>query len=163
MENWLLEPNFPRVKAIIETTNSPNKSRVKFTQDRFLLSEFNGTKEYFYFCLLILKIMIFKKKLFLTINKSYTWYIYLKCQVGGAYVDGKPDALAGSVVDITYLLDKKEGSRILDAKFTWIKCNKNFKGFYTTLYDAKNFIEIENILKKNKTVKFLLLNYTEFF
>jgi hypothetical protein len=47
MENWLKEPNYPEVSAILETKSI--RTTIKFSQSRFLLSETGQDKESGYF------------------------------------------------------------------------------------------------------------------
>ena len=68
---------------------------------------------------------------------GYNWLIYMKCSVGGA---------DSSVDSFDYFLSIKTGSITLNKPYTWIMCNKDFSGYYLTLYSTNMFNTLSNAL-----------------
>jgi hypothetical protein len=79
----------------------------------------------------------------------------LTCKAGGTYnATGSTDQhTIGSERDFKFLLTKKEDSMPLDRRYTWVKCNQDFKGYYITDYSKEVFAAIEAVLLSNPEVK----------
>ena len=137
MEQWLLQKNYPLVYTEIKTNPSTGNTVVNFKQDRFLLSE---------------------DQIPGLIDNSpfgFKWPIYLKCRAGG-YINpfnGKKEHLKDGTVDFNYFLVDKEGSIELDSSYTWIKCNKDFKGYYVTDYPIEIYEAFNELLINNAGVR----------
>lgn len=84
IEPWLKQKNYPEVAVLLENSNGQN--RVKFIQDRFLLSEIDEDEEV-----------------------GFKWNIYLQCRAGGQVSNGAEDDLAGDIFSFDYLLREKQG------------------------------------------------------
>jgi hypothetical protein len=132
MERWLLQKNYPLVYIDLKQNASTSHTIVDFKQDRFLLSE---------------------DKIPGLIDDSpfgFKWPIYLKCRAGGSIsLNGQINHLIENSVDFNFFLNESTGSIELDSSYTWIKCNKDFRGFYVTdypvvIYEAFNELLIEN-------------------
>ncbi len=141
MEQWLMQKNYPVVYIEIKTNATTGNTVINFKQDRFLLSEdeLPGLIDFSPF--------------------KYIWPIYLKCRAGG-YINpynGKKEHLKDGTVDFNYFLVGKEGSIELDSSYSWIKCNKDFKGYYLTdypveIYEAFNELLINNAGVSNNSI-----------
>jgi hypothetical protein len=81
---------------------------------------------------------------------SYLWEIYLKCRVGGVFNGG--DDLS-QIDNFTYYLNTKSGFVVLEKKYTWIKCNTDFKGFYVSNYDVANYDKLIEVLSAKPDVR----------
>ncbi|CAF0707260.1 unnamed protein product [Brachionus calyciflorus] len=127
MEPWLLQKNYPEVAVLLETVSG--KTRVRFVQDRFLLSEIQEDDE-----------------------TDFRWRIYLKCKAGGEINGAVVNHLGGSTLEFVYFLQGINGQLDLDRRYTWIKCNTDFKGFYVTDYTNNLFDAFETILLSNRSV-----------
>jgi hypothetical protein len=128
MENWLLQKNYPEVAVILESSSS--KTRVRFRQQRFLLSpeEIPDIPDESPF--------------------GFKWMIYLQCRAGGVYDQSQgPLHLSGQIKEFSFFLDEFEGIYDgLDRRYTWVKCNNEFRGFYVTDYAQAIFDAFTNIL-----------------
>lgn len=78
--------------------------------------------------------------------------IYLQCKAGGTIVNGQPVHTQGFIEDFNYFLKESEGSINLSRVFTWVKCNKDFKGYYVTDYIESNFQALEDVLINQPSV-----------
>lgn len=59
---------------------------------------------------------------------------------------GSEQHITGSVKEFNFFLKDTDGSVDLDRKYTWVKCNKDFKGYYVTDYSNDNFQALEQVL-----------------
>ena len=75
--------------------------------------------------------------------------VYVRCRAGGIYPD---QHAAGSIREFTYFLNDKSGQIDLDRRYTWVKCNNDFKGYYVTDYSAQLFQAFDQILASNPEV-----------
>ena len=85
---------------------------------------------------------------FIFLFKSYTWKIYLRCVAGGNGVSN----LAGTIVPVNFYLGSKQGTLNLPSKYSWIKCNKDFKSFYVTSYSENNVEQLIDVVNKKVDV-----------
>ena len=78
------------------------------------------------------------------------WKIHLQCKAGGTFnaAGTSTQHIAGQLVEFEYFLTSTEGSIDLSRRFTWVKCNKEFKGYYVTEYLDSNY-EIFQFLLEN--------------
>jgi len=136
MENWLLQKNYPEVAVILESSQS--KTRVRFRQQRFLLSteEIPGIPDESPF--------------------GFKWMIYLQCKAGGVYDPSSQGSLhlSGDIKEFSFFLDDFEGVFDgLDRRYTWVKCNNEFRGFYVTDYAPSIFDAFTEILSNKIEVR----------
>ena len=88
---------------------------------------------------------------------DYKWKIYLQCQVGGTYnaTDLNDDDFEstqhtnGNYYNFDFFLTSQKGSIRLPSnrQYSWIKCNRNFNGYYLTSYSDYNFKVLGHLLK----------------
>jgi hypothetical protein len=87
---------------------------------------------------------------------GYVWKIYLQCQVGGNFVQNDLDSgnyesgehANGNFYEFDFFLTNQTGSiRLPNRKYSWIKCNRNFNGYYLTSYSDYNFKVLGYLLK----------------
>lgn len=84
-------------------------------------------------------------------SQSNQWPIYIECKAGG-YRD---DPLAGGdVEEYRYLLKSASGTLELPKQFNWVKCNKDFNGYYITDYGDDQFNSFETVLLHSRDVTF---------
>lgn len=69
------------------------------------------------------------------------WKIHLQCKAGGTYnaAGTTTQHIIGDVVEFEYFLTSNEGFIDLSRRFTWVKCNRDFKGYYVTEYLDSNY------------------------
>lgn len=79
----------------------------------------------------------------------------MDCVAGG--VQG--DALGGTVDSFQYLLTQSTGFLQLAKRYDWVKCNKDFNGYYITDYGNQLFNSFENVLLNRPDVSSNYLNY----
>jgi hypothetical protein len=74
----------------------------------------------------------------------------LQCKAGGTYsaAGGTTQHINGQMVEFDYFLKSNEAFIDLSRRFTWVKCNRDFKGYYVTEYLDANY-EIFNFLLSN--------------
>lgn len=72
--------------------------------------------------------------------------IYLQCKAGGSIVGGVDQHTTGDVEEFNFFLKDSEGTKTLSRKYTWVKCNKDFRGYYITDYSDSNFNALEDVL-----------------
>ena len=103
---------------------------------------------------------LFSLKLNINYIKSYKWLIYLQCKAGGTYnpIAGLDQHLNGDISEFNYFMKDKEAFFDLDRRYTWVKCNKDFKGYYATDYSRNIFSAFTHILLNKPEV-----NCLEFF
>lgn len=58
----------------------------------------------------------------------------------------KAGMLDGTFENFNFYLGNKMGLRSLSKKFDWVKCNRDFNGFYVNNYDANDYKNIINTL-----------------
>ncbi|CAF1192609.1 unnamed protein product [Adineta steineri] len=117
MKNWLEELNYPLVNIVLKVEN--NETKVDFTQSRFIISNALDSSH---------------------LNQTYRWKIKLECLLGG-----HPDS---DIVDvdastIAFIFDTEHTTRIFPGKsYSWIKCNRDFTGYYVTEYSSSSSSDI---------------------
>lgn len=117
MENWLLQINYPFVEVQLEDFGGSQR-RARFTQNRFIQT---------------------KNDLTVPSPFNYNWLIYMKCLAGG-------DATRDIADSFDFFLSTRSGSITLNKPYKWIMCNKDFSGFYLTLYSTNMFNTLSNAL-----------------
>ena len=80
--------------------------------------------------------------------KRHIWPVYLNCKAGG--VVGNP--LGGAVVDFQFLLTGERDSLQLNAAYNWIKCNRDFDGYYISDYYKTLWESFEAVLLSSPEV-----------
>ncbi len=59
----------------------------------------------------------------------------------------------GASEDFNFYLGTETGThRLTSRKFSWIKCNKDFRGYYLTSYSEYNFFALEHVMQNTKNV-----------
>lgn len=89
---------------------------------------------------------------------TYTRHMY-SFILGGNYSDTDIVNIGDDTID--FILETKEETQFLSEKFyTWIKCNRNFQGFYVTEYSSEistisNWQRFSLVLEAQPTVSFI--------
>lgn len=105
MTNWLEEANFPLVN--VDLSIADGNTNVAFSQSRFIISNALNSS---------------------ALNSSYRWQIQLRCVLGG-------DPVNPATNELNFLLLVAGTTTTISGKrFSWIKCNRDFSGFYVTNY-----------------------------
>ncbi|CAF1380877.1 unnamed protein product, partial [Didymodactylos carnosus] len=110
MNNWLDELNYPLLN--VHMTVNDNGTILNFTQSRFLISDALDSSN---------------------LNQSYRWILYIECVLGGNPINGIHTSNIESLPSF-YFSTQQEIQTLNNKYFTWIKCNRNFTGFYVTSY-----------------------------
>lgn len=78
--------------------------------------------------------------------------MFLECQAGGEFNGDQANHLQGTIKNFKFFLKADRDFVDLDRVYTWVKCNKDFNGFYITDYRNELFDSFETILLNNKDV-----------
>lgn len=72
----------------------------------------------------------------------------MQCKAGGTYnpIAGLDQHLNGDITEFNYFMKDKEAFHDLDRRYTWVKCNKDFRGYYATDYSRNIFSAFTHIL-----------------
>ena len=81
-----------------------------------------------------------------TFIQSYKWLIHLQCKAGGSFVNGQNQHLQGTNLDFKYFLTGDRGQLDLDRRYTWIKCNRDFRSYYFTDYVNDMYQAFDQVL-----------------
>ncbi|RNA36671.1 endoplasmic reticulum aminopeptidase 2 isoform X2 [Brachionus plicatilis] len=133
VDRWILQQNYPEVAVLIE--NRSGRTRVNFVQARFLLSQIQE-----------------EDPDLITSPYNYKWEIYLDCQAGGEFIGDQANHVQGMTTQFKFFLTGDRDFVDLDRVYTWVKCNKDFNGFYITDYRNELFEAFEAILLHDMTV-----------
>ncbi|CAF0733249.1 unnamed protein product [Rotaria sordida] len=110
MKNWLEELNYPILNVDLNVNN--NGTYITFNQSRFIISNVLDSSN---------------------LNSNYRWMINIQCVLGGNYSDSDITNLGEDTID--FILETEQETQFLPGKFyTWIKCNRDFQGFFVTNY-----------------------------
>ena len=60
--------------------------------------------------------------------------------------------LMGDTLDFEFYLGSEKGSLSLNGTYSWIKCNRNFRGYYLTTYTEYNFKAVEYVMANSNNV-----------
>ena len=82
-----------------------NGTQIIFTQSRFIISDVLNTS---------------------SLNETYLWKIFTNCELGN---EQDPDRFP-----IELRLETEEKTENISGSYSWIKCNRNFQGFFVTDY-----------------------------
>lgn len=66
----------------------------------------------------------------------------MDCVAGGTL----GDPLGGTPYSFTYWLTQTFGEIVIPGRYDWIKCNKDFNGYYITEYGTRLFSSFETVL-----------------
>ena len=130
MKSWLGEKNYPLLKVNLTLENADTK--VTFTQSRFILSEALNASQ---------------------LNPNYRWKINVKCVLGGTAPNSDTTNVGGDQLE--FMLEGEQDTRTVTGKsYTWIKCNRDFEGFYATTYSfgSSTWPRFSNVLEAQPTV-----------
>ncbi|CAF3867869.1 unnamed protein product [Rotaria magnacalcarata] len=112
MKNWLEEMNYPILNVHLKVNH--NGTYVTFNQSRFIISNVLDSSN---------------------LTSDYRWMISIQCILGGNSSTVDITNLGDDTID--FILETEEETQYLPGKFyTWIKCNRNFQGFYVTKYTS---------------------------
>lgn len=110
MKNWLEEQNYPLLN--VKLTNENDGTNILFTQTRFIISNALNSSH---------------------LDENYRWKINIQCTLGSN------DNLDIDNQTINFILDtEQEIQTISEKNYSWIKCNRDFQGFYVTEYSFPN-------------------------
>ncbi|CAF1112484.1 unnamed protein product [Adineta ricciae] len=129
MKNWLEEANFPILNVHLRANDSG--TYVTFNQSRFIISNALDSSN---------------------LTSDYRWKINIQCVLGGNSSDV---VIANGTIN--FLLETEEENIYLPEQFyTWIKCNRDFQGFYVTNYSSdasipSNWQHLSDILESHPT------------
>jgi hypothetical protein len=76
--------------------------------------------------------------------------------LGGNYPDSDTENVGGDIIE--FYLDKEQDIRVLPGKtYAWIKCNRDFQGFYVTDYSfqSNNWQHFSSVLESQPTVSLI--------
>lgn len=118
LEPWVTLDNAPEV--VILMSAGGGITNVSFVQARFLLSSIEFEPD----------------------SSKHIWPVYLNCKAGG--IVGNP--LGGAVVDFQFLLTGERDDLQLNAAYNWIKCNRDFDGYYISDYYKTLWESFEAVL-----------------
>jgi hypothetical protein len=79
----------------------------------------------------------------------------LQCKAGGTYSNDTDDVqqhLRGDTFEFEYLLQARDDEIELDRQYTWIKCNRNFKSFYSARYSDEIVEALATVLTYGNNV-----------
>ncbi|CAF1272229.1 unnamed protein product [Rotaria sp. Silwood1] len=112
MKNWLQELNYPILHVDLKVND--NGTHITFNQSRFIISNTLDVSN---------------------LNENYRWMINIQCVLGGNYSDSDITNLGEDTID--FILETEQEIQFLPGKFyTWIKCNRDFQGFFVTKYSS---------------------------
>ena len=111
MKNWLEELNYPILNVHLKVDT--NGTSITFNQSRFIISNALDSSN---------------------LTNDYRWKISIQCVLGGNHSNSEID---NNTID--FILETEQESQYLPGKFyTWIKCNRDFQGFYVTQYSSES-------------------------
>jgi len=111
MKNWLEELNYPILNVYLKVDT--NGTSITFNQSRFIISNALDSSN---------------------LTTDYRWKINIQCVLGENHSNSNIDSDT-----IDFILDTEQETQFLPGKFyTWIKCNRDFQGFYVTQYSSES-------------------------
>ncbi len=111
MKNWLEELNYPILNVYLKVET--NGTSITFNQSRFIISNALDSSN---------------------LTTDYRWKINIQCVLGENHSNSNIDSDT-----IDFILDTEQETQFLPGKFyTWIKCNRDFQGFYVTQYSSES-------------------------
>jgi aminopeptidase N len=127
MKNWLQELNYPILNVNLKVHT--NGTLITFNQSRFIISNALDSSN---------------------LTNDYRWMINIQCVLGGNQTDS--DIIDIGDDTINFILETEQETKFLPDKFyTWIKCNRDFQGFYVTKYSFSS-TRFSTILEAQPTV-----------
>ena len=72
------------------------------------------------------------------------------------FLDDNSQHLAGTIEEFNFYLGNTSASLELNRSFSWIKCNKDFRGYFLTDYSEYNFQALEHVFTRNQTVNLII-------
>ena len=157
MRNWLEESNYPILH--VHLSSNENGTEISFNQSRFIISTALDASK---------------------LNSDYRWKINVQCILGqlidlcisksltnGQIFSGidSDDFNMNDTTIIEFMLETEAETRSFpDQKYTWIKCNRHYQGFFVTLYSSDtspktmwekfaNLLEIGPTVRCSKIIK----------
>lgn len=112
MKNWLQEPNYPILT--VHLANDENGTTISFNQSRFIISNALDASK---------------------LNNDYRWKISVQCVLGENASDSNLIGQSNETIDF-FLETQHETQYFPEKLYTWIKCNRDFQGFYVTEYTS---------------------------
>jgi aminopeptidase N len=127
MKNWLEELNYPILNVYLKVET--NGTSITFNQSRFIISNALDSSN---------------------LTTDYRWKINIQCVLGENHSNSNIDSDT-----IDFILDTEQETQFLPGKFyTWIKCNRDFQGFYVTQYssESSSWQHFSSVLEAQPTV-----------
>ena len=160
MSHWIKQTNYPEV-AVVLATNTQGNSRVYFLQKRFLMSpevlpDIDFPSPYKLIIFSIFLQFYSKMNRINLIFFSFRWQVYLKCRAGGT---GPNQHMTGNIHEFTFFLSLETGQIDLDRRYSWVKCNNDFRGYYVVDYSAQLLAAFDEVLSSSKDVIFNFSNF----
>ena len=72
----------------------------------------------------------------------------MDCVAGGTAAN----PLAGTITNFTYWLTQQTGRMVIPGNFGWVKCNKDFNGYYITDYGNALYQSFETVILNRPNV-----------
>lgn len=115
MKSWLQEPNYPMLT--VHLMNDENGTTISFNQSRFIISNALDASK---------------------LNNDYRWKINVQCVLGENASDS--NLIDQSNDTIEFFFDTQQETQYFpDQFYTWVKCNRDFQGFFVTRYTSTLF------------------------
>ncbi|CAF0843285.1 unnamed protein product [Didymodactylos carnosus] len=118
IKSWLEEPNYPLLSVHMDATN-PSGTTITFRQSRYIGAiELDDSN----------------------LNRNFRWKINIYCTVGGIDNGTIASLTENANEPLVQLLLQTENDTVSipGKQYAWIKCNKDFNGFYVTEYSVTN-------------------------
>ena len=80
----------------------------------------------------------------------------MKCRAGGTWPN---QHMTGNIREFTFFLRLETGQIDLDRRYSWVKCNNDFRGYYVVDYSAQLLAAFDEVLSTSKDV---ILAYQSF-
>ncbi len=129
MKNWLEELNYPILTVHLKVDT--NGTLITFNQSRFIISNAFDLSN---------------------LTSDYRWKISIQCVLGGNHSNSE---INNDTID--FILETEKENQFLPGKYyTWIKCNRDFQGFYVTQYllsESSSWQHFSSVLEAQPTVK----------
>jgi glutamyl aminopeptidase len=112
-----------------------DQTQLIFTQSRFIISDVLNTS---------------------SLNETYRWKIFTDCVLG--------NELDSDTIVISLRLETEEETRNITGSYSWIKCNRDFQGFFVTdyIFPTDAWSDFSDMLETDPTVNNQILDKFQF-
>lgn len=146
MATWIRQTNYPGVNVVLGSNPAGTVSRVSFVQKRFLMTQdvipgIDFPSPFGF--VIMLETLENLDNICLFFFLRYRWQIYLKCRAGGTLPD---QHTTGEIREFNFFLHDESGFIDLDRRYTWVKCNNDFRGYYILDYSEELFAALNQVL-----------------